>query len=365
MRLYVPYTIGGLGAGWRPLNARWPLLLPSGSSRSLLGRCASTAPTRTSTTKDVTPDTSINPPASTRPPPLELPTRDPAGSAISYYINLGKAYVKFYKTGLTAVLLNRSLLYERLDRTPQSEHPSLLRPYRVPSTFTRADWVLLWRVRHDFSRLPLFGLVLLICGEFTPLVVVYFDAVVPYTCRLPKQIGRSLGKAEARRQSSFQHLEYEHPEGALSPKLRRRTARAHVLRSLHLVGTFWDRIGFVPPLLWWAKGNSRMAYLEGDDALLRTGGIAKLLPEEVKLACEERGLDVLGRKHEELREHLGDWLRLTAAEELEERRKRMTVLLTVRYALRYGVAWDMTNELFNRSENWPKNRDFALPEWHL
>jgi hypothetical protein len=274
-------------------------------------------------------DTSVNAPASTRPPPLALPARDPEASAISYYFQLGKAYVAFYKSGLKAVLTNRTLKRELLERTPQAERPSVLRPYQIPSSFSRADWVLIWRVRHDLLRLPMFGLVLLVCGEFTPLVVIFVDGVVPYTCRLPRQIGASMEKAEVRRANSFQQLGYQESSGQ---KLSRRTARAHVLRSLHLVGNIWDRVGWVPSILWHVKGTLRMAFLEGDDRLLlKAGGVSRLEPEEVKIACAERGIGVLGRKDGELRQLLGDWLRLTAADELEERRKRMTVLLTKKY----------------------------------
>ncbi|CRK23539.1 hypothetical protein BN1723_018075, partial [Verticillium longisporum] len=57
-----------------------------------------------------------------------------------------------------------------------------------------------------------------------------------------------------------------------------------------------------------------------------------------RIACAERGVDVLGK---------GDWLRLTADEDPADRRRRMTVLLTTRV------------------DNWPTTSNFALPEWHL
>jgi hypothetical protein len=88
----------------------------------------------------------------------------------------------------------------------------------------------------------------------------------------------------------------------------------------------------------------RMAFLEGDDMLLlKAGGVSKLDVEEVKMACVDRGIDVLSRKDGELRQLLGDWLRLTAAEEVEERRKRMSVLLTTRYVCIPGwPSWQLT-----------------------
>ncbi|KAH7357924.1 hypothetical protein B0T11DRAFT_283349 [Plectosphaerella cucumerina] len=286
----------------------------------------------------------LNPPSSTRPPALDVPSRDPSTSTCSYYLSVGKAYIRFYKTGLKAVFANRRLLRAALAAKPieaDRRPPSVLRPSYVPTSYSRADWVLLWRVRHDLLRVPLFGLVLLVCGEFTPLIVLAIDGVVPYTCRLPRQIGGSMAKAESRRAESFEAL-------AAPAEVAPAAARDHVLRSLHLVSTFWDRAGFVMPGLWQIKGNLRMAFLAGDDKLLlQDGGLSGLEVEELRIACAERGIDVLGKGDGELRRLLGDWLRLTASEDAVENRKRMTVLLTTRV------------------DNWPATRDFELPEWHL
>lgn len=180
-------------------------------------------------------------------------------------------------------------------------------------------------------RLPFFGLMLIVIGEFTALVVLYADGVVPYTCRIPKQIHASLEKAEQRRKESFKELDTRFPHGVLSPRITPSIARAHVLRSLHLSGTIWDRLGFTPPGMWQIKGRLRMAYLEGDDKnLVEDGGFIGLAPEELRIACAERGIDVLGKSSTELRDWLGDWLRLTAAEDIHERRRRMAVLLMTR-----------------------------------
>ncbi|KAH6697132.1 hypothetical protein F5X68DRAFT_2402 [Plectosphaerella plurivora] len=312
-------------------------------------RCTSGTPTPPSPTPEDTNSThvynrALNPPASTRPPPLDVPTRDPSSSTISHYLSVGKAYVRFYKTGLKAVFTNRKLLHATLASKPieaDRRPPSVFRPSEVPTSYSRADWVLLWRVRHDLLRVPLFALVLLICGEFTPLIVLAIDGVVPYTCRLPRQIGGSMAKAEQRRAESFKAI-------ASSSEVAQPAARDHVLRSLHLVSTFWDRAGFVMPGLWQIKGNLRMAFLAGDDKLLlQDGGLSGLEVDELRIACAERGIDVLGKGDGEMRRLLGDWLRLTASEDIIETRKRMTVLLTTRV------------------DNWPATRDFELPEWHL
>ncbi|KAF6845244.1 LETM1-like protein [Colletotrichum musicola] len=298
-------------------------------------------------------NTKLNPPASSRPAPLELPERQPDQSKFSHLFATAKTYIAFYKGGLRAVFQNRNLvkaIVAEKSRTVEGfRPPSVFTPGLIPKGFSRADWLLLWRVRHDILRVPLFGVVLLVCGEFTPLIVIFVDGVVPYTCRLPRQLAASFAQAEQRRHASLADFERAAPQGVLSATRGvQAAARKHVLRSLHLPGMMWDKMGFMPPGMWATKGRLRMAFLEGDDKLLkRDGGAAGLEEQEVPIACTERGIDCAGRSTEELRALLDEWLRLTDAEESVERRKRMTVMLTT------------------KTEKWPKTRDFALPEWHL
>ncbi|KAM0669220.1 hypothetical protein MY8738_003974 [Beauveria namnaoensis] len=305
------------------------------------------AASRSSNEKSLSP--LLNPPASTRPPVLETVQREAHGSMPAYLFYVGKSYLKFYKNGLKAVFANRRLLREKIAQTPVDDRPSVWRPHAVPRSFSRADWVLLWRVRHDLVRLPCFGLLFIVCGEFSPLVVMLVDGIVPYTCRIPRQLRAGAEQAEARRRLAFRQLETAHPHGVLSPNVTRGVARRHVLRSLHLSGAMWDRLGGVaPPGMWQVKGALRMAFLEGDDAkLVADGAPMGLEVDELRIACMERGIDVLGKSESEMRTWLGDWLRLTAAEDVTERRRRMTTLL------------------MTRQENWPQNRDFAVPDWYL
>ncbi|KZL71506.1 letm1-like protein, partial [Colletotrichum incanum] len=312
---------------------------------------SSVAAEPTSSPSPPVPSAKVNPPASTRPAPLNLPERKPDSSKIGHLFETGKAYIKFYKTGLKAVFSNRRLIQNVIAEKSTSvegfRSPSVFTPGVIPKGFSRADWMLLWRVRHDILRVPLFGLVLLVCGEFTPLIVIFVDGVVPYTCRLPKQVEASFKQAEERRQNSFVEFEKAAPQGVV-PGMAQAAARKHVLRSLHVPGMMWEKLGFFPPGLWATKGRLRMAFLEGDDRLLaRDGGAAGLEEQELRIACTERGIDCSGREDTELRQLLDEWLRLVDAEETEERRKRMTVMLTT------------------RTENWPKDRDFELPKWHL
>ncbi|KAF4922132.1 hypothetical protein CGCVW01_v005535 [Colletotrichum viniferum] len=293
----------------------------------------------------------LNPIATSRPAPLELPERQPDQSKVSHLFAQAKTYINFYKGGLRAVFANRrhiqDVIASKKKSVPGFREPSVFSPGLVPEGFSRADWVLLWRVRHDILRVPLFGVVLLICGEFTPLIVIFVDGVVPYTCRLPRQLAASFAQAEERRHKSFEDFERAAPEGVVKGNVKG-AAQKHVLRSLHLPGMMWDKIGFIPPGMWASKGRLRMAFLEGDDRLLlRDGGVAGLEEQEVRIACTERGIDCAGRSDKDLRKLLDRWLRLVDAEETVERRKRMTVMLTT------------------KTEKWPKNRDFALPEWHF
>ncbi|KAH6623573.1 hypothetical protein F5144DRAFT_583664 [Chaetomium tenue] len=63
----------------------------------------------------------------------------------------------------------------------------------------------------------------------------------------------------------------------------------------------------------------RLAFLREDDALLvAAGGAEVLVEEELRLACTDRGVDILGRGERELREALGKWLRLTDERRLGE-----------------------------------------------
>ncbi|RFU74496.1 hypothetical protein TARUN_7750 [Trichoderma arundinaceum] len=288
----------------------------------------------------------LNPPASTRPPPME--TVDPQQSKPMYYFKLGKSYATFFKDGVKAVVTNFRLLNARVKSLPSGERPSIFKPRYIPDAFSRADWVLLWRTRHDLIRLPAFAVFFFFAGQLTPILVIFVSGIVPYTCRFPKQLNTSLEKAERRRDAAFDELESRHPHGALSPGITRAVAHQHLLRTLDLSGGMWDRLGFTPPGMWDIKGRLRMMFLEIDDKrLLADGGPLGLEIEELRIACSERGINILGKSEAELRNRLGDWLRLTATEDLGERRRRMATLM------------------LTRPENWPQQRDFAVTEWEL
>ena len=282
-------------------------------------RCASTlrststsSSTSSSTALDKLPGATANPPHTTRPPPLTLPDRTPASSTASHLFATGKAYLAFYKTGLKYLFANTKLVRQANNAAEQP--------------LTRSDLVLRHRWTHDMRRLPLFGLLLLVCGEFTPFVVMVFPHVVPYPCRIPKQV-ESLRRADETRRS--QAL-----DGAGADRTE---ANVLIARSLGLA-PIQDRLGLlsaVPSLALRVAGR-RVRFLAEDDALLReAGGVAALEADEVVLACTDRGLDVLGKDEAQLRPLLTRWLEYTKVEHSAEPvdkyvHDRITTLLTRR-----------------------------------
>lgn len=62
--------------------------------------------------------------------------------------------------------------------------------------------------------------------------------------------------------------------------------------------------------------EQRLELLRKDDEFIRQGGgVQKLVGEEVRLACVDRGINVLGRQEGELRKALGRWLDLSSGKE--------------------------------------------------
>ncbi|KAI8963590.1 hypothetical protein F5Y11DRAFT_319201 [Daldinia sp. FL1419] len=283
-------------------------------SRTSPRRTASTASQAKSTSEVVSTErltsplpatTTLNPPASTRPPPLDLPTRDPNSSLFTYWFKLGKAYTTFYKTGISAIFTNRKLL----SQSPTASGLSSTIPGAI-SFPTRSDVLLRRRVRHDLSRLPIFGILLIVCGELTPLVVLLFPRLTPLTCRIPKQADALRRGSEIRRAASFRDLVYRpDPLRGNEP-----ASNGHICRCLGLTSSLWDKIGLDSPFAA-SLAQRAVARIAADDTMIREGGgVGALVDEEVVLACEDRGIDVLGKPIDELRSRLEEWLRKTAPE---------------------------------------------------
>jgi len=159
----------------------------------------------------------------------------------------------------------------------------------------------------------MFGLVFLICGEFTPLVVIALSNVVPWTCRIPKQIESDRRKLEQRRSISFRNLTLE-PSSQPGVENLRRQQLIHISWSLGLSSKIWDWLGGqypgLPTGILRGKVERKVRYLEMDDRLIREGGgVREMEGEEVRMACVERGINVLGRSEQDVRTDLGSWLR--------------------------------------------------------
>lgn len=130
----------------------------------------------------------------------------------------------------------------------------------------------------------------------------------------PKHVQKIREKAEARRNLSFR-------EGTLSSE-DEATRRApevddlkgfqlvHIGRSLGLYPALFDRLlGGFPTAALRARVRRWKEYLEMDDvAIERDGGVGPMEMEEVRIAAEERGLDVLGKNDTQLKGVLKDWL---------------------------------------------------------
>ena len=159
-------------------------------------------------------------------------------------------------------------------------------------------------------------------------MVVAVPSIVPYTCRIPQHVNKLRKKLEERRAHS---LSDHHYAVQSSTKPEHQFPVAHLARSLGLVSSFWDRIGFVPEYVAKPRVEKRLQFLAEDSALLlQAGGVPALVDEEVKLACSDRGIDVTDRSDEELRDVLSRWLRLVTQHQggKDESVMRIIFLLT-------------------------------------
>ena len=195
---------------------------------------------------------------------------------------------------------------------------------------SRGEWQLIRRSRHDVARIPLFALVVACCGEFTPLVVVFMNGIVPKTCRVPKQVIGSRKVLEERRKASFRR-------GTLASEadLRKSVEELekaeilHIGRSLGLFSKWWDKLGEyglggVPSGLLKARVRKGINYLDMDDfAIERDGSVSDLEIEELRIALEDRGIDVLGKDNAQLKVLLRNWLKARG-------KKTLTSLLLTR-----------------------------------
>ena len=233
----------------------------------------------------------------TRPAPLHLPDfpeTDSQGNValqirFKYLYNLGKGYLTFYKTGFKNIWANYKL-YRKLDNKilglPTSDMCALVSQDQDTPRISRQEYQLYLRTKHDIRKLIPMGLILAVCGEFSPLVVLAIGNVVtPYTCRIPKQIRKQLTKLIARKKIVDR-------SAITTPQDEYRT-NAYILGA-DPFGLCNRRIPILSSLLWSSWVSRRMDQSLGTlfaDALLirREGGARSLSRDELLRFCIEAG----------------------------------------------------------------------------
>lgn len=134
-----------------------------------------------------------------------------------------------------------------------------------------------------------------------------FSGVVPWTCRIPKQIDGDRRKLEERSARSHERYKDKWPLEPYSTlvkdieKLDEWKLR-HINSKLGLSSSLWESFGGPPISLLKYRVRKRMEYLEMDNDLIRkAGGFGGLSKEELKMACVERGVDVTTHSEAQMR----------------------------------------------------------------
>ncbi|PSN62819.1 hypothetical protein BS50DRAFT_577708 [Corynespora cassiicola Philippines] len=295
----------------------------------------------------------LNPPVSTYAPELVLPPKIPGQNKLKWLFHTGKAYLAFYKSGIANVRhtnkLARTLRSSAKARLSASSSEGKI-PRGPADVLSRAEWQITRRSTRDMLRLLPFGALVLVLGEWMPLIALYLTPIIPEPCRIPKQVTKELEKKETARRkrkekllaSSFRMLPRHHSpppssssssSSAANPQIAKdpmapwtRAPASYTPEQVSRLGHWglwalgvrldaysriWDFGGanFAPPkwVLRWGVGR-KLAYLKEDDRLIgRDGGWKGLSRREVERACVERGIDVLGRGEGELKKALKAW----------------------------------------------------------
>lgn len=321
---------------------------PSSSAQPATSVAPSTSSTATTSIAD-----DINPPPSTRPADLNLPdaiaSSASAADKLKRYVAMGRAYLSFYKTGLKNVYHNYRAsvpLRSSLGLTPYlpvSPPPSVkggkaaaFRDAVHTLHLSRSNFQLIRRAAYDIRRMVPFTLMLIVCGEFTPLIVLALgSAVTPFTCRVPRQLEKDRAQSIARKRAALTAHEVarsgslksaaagSEPELDLLARAYTRPAwieaasAEEILRACATLGLVkaHTRPTALVSLLYRARLQRYAEYLDIDDRLIRRcGGVTAMEAAEVRIAVEERGGVGLAEGSEgwdierEERRWLGRWL---------------------------------------------------------
>lgn len=285
----------------------------------------------------------LNPPRFTYAPEISVPARRSDQNLFSWLFKTGRAYLKFYKTGISHVRQTSKLAKELRTKVKNKG------PGRDPAEIlTRAEWQIIQRSRKDTFRLPAMAVLILVLGEWLPLVVLYITPLIPEACRIPQQVRRDLSKREqsrayrlhrvmrdalvlqrkdkpaVERGTNLPSTAPQSPEdvGPWGRAIKSMKAQDMTLFELMLFSAqhdchskIWDLLNMTPPKsLLQRRVRQKMEYLAKDDELIeRDGGFAGLEKEEIERACVERGIYVLGKQENELRRALAtSWRGLKA-----------------------------------------------------
>lgn len=316
------------------------------------------------------PSDPVNPPRSVLPPPLVLPERGDGQSVFAYYFMIGQAYGKFYKEGVKAVWYNYKasrLLRERLSKEiGTNDHLEAA----ANGLITRAQYQLLQRNDRDIGKLPFFGVLVLVFGEWLPLFVPFMPGVVPGTCLIPKQVHQMREMAMKRRLISFREGMAKPSKEQLSddrmipgepaewPMVDKTYVRGimerlrddqlhHLSSTLGLHSRLWDIIQLPPPafLLRRALTKRLHAIILDDKLLLRHADLRKLSLAELEIAVDDRGMDVLAKTTDALRDNLSFWLNWQ--HEDKGRGRAMLAMLFIRSVVQ---DWLKLNSKANKSQ---------------
>ena len=254
---------------------------------------------------------SLNPPASARPQPFNSPVRKPNQNTASYYWALGKASLSFYKTGIKAIYNNFKLMRTIQARLSGDDSRLSRAQLLEQGLISRGEYHLMQRTAADIARAPLFVLIFLVFGEWTPLVVVAFSRAVPRTLWIPKQVRKAREQQQERHDKAKAAWQEITPGEGGSVELQP-AARDTVLGIGRMLGVYpqwWDRLPWTPTGAVMKRVQRRLDEVEVDDkAIERDGGVEALEEEEVSMAAEARGLPVIYRDVDEIRDDLKRWL---------------------------------------------------------